>query len=171
MCFLCFEKLICWDWNTVWTAFAAIGTVGTLLLLISPKISSWCNKREKIKRLHRFFHDMQVNGWPKYYEDSQGLEWLDILNFKETNPNNNSSKSLLFSKYQKVFYNDKENLLINGVLIPKGYNFFKITNKNLITLIMINDTTGEKSCAYIYKGNNIYESKDNNRFNIIISWK
>ncbi|RDB35135.1 MAG: hypothetical protein DCC88_11740 [Spirobacillus cienkowskii] len=172
MCFLCFEKFICWEWNTVWTAFAAIGTVGSFLLLIIPKISSCCNKRKKIKRLHKFFHDLQANGWPKYYKSNYGLEWLNTINFKETNPNNNDSKSLLFFKYQNIFYNDKENLFINNILIPQGYNFFKITDKNLITLIIINDATGEKLCAYIYRDNNIYNSTDNNRkFDTIISWK
>lgn len=57
----CIDAILQWPWNTIWTAFAAIGTVGTLGLMAWPKFKLWYENDEKKNILESFFENYEDN--------------------------------------------------------------------------------------------------------------
>ncbi|MBX9837455.1 MAG: hypothetical protein K2X69_03965 [Silvanigrellaceae bacterium] len=183
-----------WNWNTIWTAFAAIGTVGTLIFsykqhkkLIDEKNEKQDRKKKKRMTLTQFFHDKDPNfeGIEKRFSD--GLIQLKTINFsKDSNasvPQGTYKETLNFYKFKNVYFNGCDTLNINGVSVPLGYNFYTILDNLCIRLDIIDDNSGEIKSTFIYKNNNIVRnekitdgrlSPDNNnieQFEKIIEWK
>ncbi len=148
-----------WNWDTSWyaitgiaTVACAIGTVGTLKLLVLEKSVNKERKERKLKRLNSFFENKE-----KY---SKNLETVYATNDSKDNTQN--KYSLTFYEYEKIFYNGNDNSKINGTLIPAGFNLFKKISNKCIQLEIINDSSGELTIIYIFKENNIDISKYNN---------
>lgn len=154
-----FEKCFGWEWNTVWTAFAAIGTVGAFAGLLAPKLNRWCRKQNKRMTLQKFFKERKPERFPTKTK-SECIK-LKIVNYIDSSDSYIKGTSfehkeiIIFFKQSNVFFHDCENLFLNGIQIEKGYNLYKILNNSCIQVEIINDNSGEIKFAYIFKDNNI----------------
>ena len=174
------EKYSRFEWVTFWTALAAFGTVGTLLMLVIPMTINFYRKGYKKRKLNKFF---------KYFYKSSFIPSslvanIDILNLVHKNKSNELIiERLIFYQYKNVFINKSENLWINEILVPRGFHFYEVLNEYCIKLRMINDISGELTITFIYLDyNNVrkneyrfhpnkeFEEDYIREFNKIVSW-
>ena len=151
-----------WNWNTIWTAFAAIGTFGTLMLLCLPAIKGKINKIKKNKRLNKYFEYL--------FKNEKELENFIEITFTKKSPKISYSSNdqdgrkgeyltIQFNKKYKLFYVYEEGIKFNEVIIPKGYNLFKVISKDIICLQIIDDNSGSLNELILYS--KFTKDKDN----------
>lgn len=154
------------NWNTIWTAVSAIATVGATIAGIFAGLFAYKNfkllqtqtkeirdkenekenrKEKKRKALEEFFNSKK---YPHLGINEQTE--LKVLNIsKKTNAsiteneNNDYKEKLMFYDFNNLFCNEIEELKINGISIPVGFNLYKVLNDNTIRLDLINDNNGD----------------------------
>lgn len=148
----------------------------TLYINTYPKFKAWCRKEQKRIRLNKFFNDSF-----RFID----YETISISKFEYNSlPNISDDRFVItFYKYQNIFKLDKDDIILNGTKLERGFHLYEIISDHCIRLDFINDDTGEIKSAFIYYKVNIphkikytserhetYDIKNQNKFKRITSW-
>ena len=159
-----------WDWNVIssfGSFISAIAASGALAITGWPKISGQFRKNKKIKRLNKI-HVLNSENQDIFNENVKLLiisrNTIISNNISDLNP---IDYEFIFYKFDKFFYIETDRAEINGIKIPKGFNFFEIINDYTIRLNIIDDTSGDLKNVLIHSS----FTHELDKFKTITSWK
>lgn len=148
-----------WDWTTI-GAFIATYYAYKNVKILQAQIKETkdklnekeIRKENKSKKIEEFFNSEKH---PHMGNDESYI--LKVINSTKSlissitkDENKDYKQKIIFYKFNNLFCNECEDLKINGVHIPIGYNFYNILNENCIQLELVDDNNGDIVFAYIY---------------------